>query len=199
MIEELHTISEKQITELREALRETARDNAAGAFRLCELLHRTHCSRVDRGGKSVAPWQVWGYPTFHAFVEKEVGMHGGTAQVYRGVYQKFGIEWAGAWSKGDLLSITKMRCIARSPKIKKANVAMWLKRARLMSCCELEHELLGAATEHHFAMPVTAREKKVLDDAIETARELFDGTDRRGAVITRIVQEWLQAQRKRAA
>jgi hypothetical protein len=166
---------------------------------MCEVLYDTFYDTVSTDdGKLVAVWSDWDHGSWEEFVEVEAGMHKETGAAYRRVWEVFYIELAGHWDEKHLVSITRLKTLA--PHVTKRNVESWLKKAKTMSCCALNHAVRGDAGNYKtVSMSMTESEAAEFDAIVDVGRREWEGS--RGSVVMEIIREWAKkiGRKRRAA
>lgn len=108
-------------------------------------LHRIYYSGYAINEEEVAPiYQLWGYDEWFDFVEGEIGMHVGKASRMVATAHFFVVKMKGHWN-GQILSQNRMRTLSTAKMVTTANLNAWITKARNMTPCELDHQLLGHA------------------------------------------------------
>jgi len=184
----MSNLTNKQAEDLRKKVARVRATLAEAHIEMCETLYETFFNTVnDEDGKFVAVWKEWGFESWEDFVEEEVGMHKETGAAYRRVWEVFYIDLAGHWDEKHLVSITRMKTLC--PYVTKRNVESWLKKAKTMSCCALNHAVRGDIGPYKtVSMSLTESEADELDAIVDVGRREWEGS--RGAVLMEIMREW---------
>lgn len=193
------TISKSQANSLRERAKACAKSSAEMAFQFGKVLYQVYYTDVNLGNKTIPVWKAWGFEDWFLYCECELHMHAATAHSYKNVYNVFGVELNGAWSKSDLLPISKMRAISRIAD--KKNVKKWLKDAKKWSVCQTEEEVEYALTGKRkrmrsFAAKMTDANFREIKGVLKEAAELYDDLDR-GELMTELFRQWRKSYSKR--
>lgn len=138
----------KQVTKadaanLRRELQQATAESDQAWWKQCTLLHQVYYSGIGDELKPV--FELWGYKTWHDYVENELGLHVGTASSMVRTAHFFVVRLKGAFRvKEHLLSRQRMRALAAFPdKVTAATLNQWVTNARNMTVCQLEHKLAG--------------------------------------------------------
>lgn len=185
-------MSQQKITRKRAELllnnvRQIVRHGVKANLDLCQILHETFVSVLQEGEQWKFVWEVWGFKSWFDFVEIEIGMHENTANAYKKVWQVFGIDLEGAWSPDDALPITKMKILSASDKLNKQNIKSWLKKAKAMTCCDLQHEIYGEDVNRTFSVTVSQAGFRAISKALKTAREQFGDDKTNGELLVKLL------------
>jgi len=164
-------VTNKRADLLLNNIKQIVQNGVKANLDLCQVLHDSFTTVTQKGNEWQFVWEYWGYKTWFDFVEIEIGMHHVAANTCKKVWQVFGVELGGAWNMADMLPITKMKILAASDKLTKQNVKVWLKKAKSMTCCELEHEIYGEDAHRTFSVTLSQPEYKMLNKMIEDARK----------------------------
>lgn len=188
-------LSKDAAEKLREKAILLAGNHTKTAMELAEVLYNTYYGEVNYAGGNLQLWEAWGFKSWFDYVENELGIHQNTAAGYRRTYEVFEIKCAGEWDKKSGVSFTKMKALARV--VNKVNVNSWLKKAKTMSCCELEDAVLASiygkqksGVTRHFSAFLTDRELIKINSILEVGYQKFPNCERRGEVLTKILEEW---------
>jgi hypothetical protein len=153
---------------LRKELQASSQISNEAWWRQCELLHQVYYSGIGDELKPI--YQLWGYESFHDYVETELGLHIGTANAMVRTAHFFVVRMQGAFLvKHHLLSRQRMRALASHPdKVDKKNLNNWVTQARNMTVCALEHKLDGRK-EHvkTFSFSFSPSEHAIVKEAID--------------------------------
>ncbi len=164
---------------------------------MAEVIHDLYYGTVEVGGGELPVFKFFGYPSWFAYVEEEIGLHVTTAHSYRIVHDVFSVQLKGKWDPELIASFTKMKALARVVDAK--NVNSWLRKAGRLSSCALEEEVLEAlhgkrkrGANRHFLTMLTDRQLSSVNAVIELGRQEFapQGLVSRGDVLARILEQW---------
>lgn len=145
---EINEITKNEAVQLRRdaARAKVASDKAVWAQALA--LHRIYYSGYACGENEIAPiYELWGYETWYDYVEKEVGIHVGRANMMVSVAHFFVVKMKDHWNK-QVLTLTQMRAISVGKNVTPGNLNSWITKARNMTPCELDHQLTGRHGHH---------------------------------------------------
>lgn len=185
-------IKKTEANSLRKKAQDFTNKSAKAAFDFGALLYEIYFSDIKVGKEVIPVWRAWGYETWFLYCECELHMHAATVNSYRNVYDIFGVQLDGMWNKKDILPITKMRSLLKV--VNENNVKSWVKKAKKLSCCDLDDEveyaLTGKKTRlRHFTARMDDKSFTEVKNIISDAREDFDGLDK-GEVMARIFRQW---------
>jgi hypothetical protein len=143
MSEESKEITKAEAGVLRKELQQATAESDQAWWKQCTLMHQVYYSGIGDELKPV--YELWGYKTWHDYVENELGIHVGTASSMVSTAHFFLVRMKGAFRvKEHLLSRQRMRALAaRRDKVTAANLNNWITQARNMTVCALEHKLEG--------------------------------------------------------
>jgi hypothetical protein len=189
------TLNKGAADTVRRKAQEASEKTTKSVMDLAAALWDTFHNDVTVGGQSVQLWEAWGFESWFDYAERELGIHQTTAAAYRRIHEVFEVELKDAWDKGLTASYTKMKSLCRVVTRTSANA--WLRKAAKLSCCELEEEVTLAlygktrgGAVHSFLANVTKTELAKINQVLSEAREASDEPERRGKVLTRILEEW---------
>lgn len=128
-------------------LRKTAQDartkSDVAQWEQAKALHAIYYSGYSIGDDEVEYiYKLWGYENWHDYVESEIGIHVGKANVMVQTAHFFVVKMGKDWNK-QILSPTRMRTLAAAKQVTGKNLNAWITKARNMTPCQLDHELLG--------------------------------------------------------
>jgi len=181
-------ITNKRADLLLNNVRQLVQNGIRANLDLCRMLHESFVTVTPKGSNWQFAWEYWGYKSWFDFVEIEMGMHELTANTCKKVWQVFGVELNGAWSIHDALPITKMKILAASDKLSKQNVASWLKKAKKMTCCDLQHEIYGESSYRTFSVTLANPEYRMLNRLIEAARKEHGEEKTKGELLIELLR-----------
>ncbi len=191
----MSTLNSKSADSLRQRAVDATSQATKSVVHLSGVLWETYHNDVMVGGLPTPLWEAWGHTTWFEYVEHELGIHQSTAAAYRRIHEIFEIELEGKWDKNLCASFTKMKALVRV--VTKTNVNSWLKKAAKMGCCQLDEEINNALfgkvrvhAVHTFLTTVTKKELREINKVLAIARESFPETERRGAVLVKVLEEW---------
>jgi hypothetical protein len=140
----LNEITKNEAGNLRKAAQRSRTTSDEAVWEMCKALHRIYYSGYAIGDQLVAPiYELWGYSSWFEYIEEEVGIHVGQANMMVSVAHFFVVKMDGAWSGKNPLSLAKMKTIARAKTVTTRNLGEWLIKARNKTPCALDHELGG--------------------------------------------------------
>ncbi|HEY8097166.1 MAG TPA: hypothetical protein VIE65_13870 [Methylobacter sp.] len=193
-------ISQVAANKLREKALGLVVQDTKCQLEIAETLYELYYGTVEVGGGELALYKFFGYPSWFAYVEEEVGMHITTSHIYRNVHDIFMIRLKGKWDIDLMPSWTKMKALARlSFELDAKNVNSWLKKAKRMPACALEEEIDEAlygrqkkGAHRHFLAMLTDRQLTSANAVIELGRQEFEkeSLEMRGE---RILEQWSAA------
>lgn len=140
-------------------------------------------------------WSSFG--SWEEYVEHEVRMHytRGTACVR--VWDKLHREWGFKETELADIGITNLIAVSRVPFESKKDARAWVKRARDMSCCQLEREIQGDYQDvEAVAFQIPTEASRALKRILDAYKDKFN-TDNRGDVLVSIVRAWDKEQRRK--
>lgn len=177
------------------------------SFAMAAMLYETYYGTIQSGDgsklgrESIPLWEAWGFKSWNDYAERELEIHQSTAASYRRVHEVFQIKIGGNWDSKYSVSFTKLRALCRV--VTPENVNVWLKRASKMSCCEVDeavqavlHGKKRAGANRHFAVFLTNRELIQINSIIEVGHQKFPEVERRGEILTKILEQWNQLSAK---
>jgi hypothetical protein len=140
---QLDEISKADAANLRKNAREASTKSDKAQWEQAVALHKIYYSGYSISDTEVAPlYELWGYEDWHGYVENEVGIHVGKANRMIHTAHFFTVKMKAHWNK-QVLSLTRMGTLARAKKVTPGNLNAWITKARNMTPCNLDHELLG--------------------------------------------------------
>jgi hypothetical protein len=197
-----NSINQASANKLREKIIGLTRQEAKCQLEVAEAVYELYYGTVEVGNGELPLYKFFGYPSWFAYVEEEVGLHVSTAAGYRMVHDVFMIQLRGKWDVDLMPSFTKMKALTRVVDAK--NVNAWLRKAKRLSCCALEEEILQdlygkrkRGANRHFLAMLTDRQLTAVNSIIEVGRQEFPEAESRGDVLTRILEQWDAAVAKR--
>lgn len=190
------TLNKTGAESIRRKAQEASEKTTKSVMELAAALWDTYHNDVKIGSINIQLWEVWGYKSWFDYAERELGIHQTTAASYRRIHEVFEVDLKDSWDKNLACSYTKMKSISRV--VTKKNVNSWLKKAATLSCCELDEHVIEAmygksksGATHSFLVNVTKKELAKISQVLSEAKEGFEDPDeRRGSVLTRILEEW---------
>jgi len=192
-------LSTIEANHLREAAKAASRGLGANEWRLAELLYKTSWSRAARAtqrGEVVPVWATWGWDSWRQYVETELHLTYGQANRMRNTFFRFGVELKGKWNLSSLLPMGKMSAL--STVVRPGNVEEMLKKAASVSTSEIRERAAASGrgsgdmwkgqTLYTFAARTTRAEQRVIDAALDAAREANPNLRRKGALLAVILK-----------
>src|SRR5512135_900320 len=189
-------ISSTKADSLRQKAVNIVQEETKKILELAEVLWETWAYDVKVNGIDTPLWTAWDHDTWEQYVEVELGIHMTTAANFRRMHEIYNIELKGSIEPEAMegISYTKLKIMTRV--VTKKNVNAWLRRAKKMSCCGLEEEVMHAiygsgkvGAVHTLAILCTKREQKRARDIIQQYQS--DNQVRRpGAALMAILEEW---------
>lgn len=171
------------------------------ALDFAEAIYEIYYCNVAVGGGELPAYKFFGYDTWGSYVEEELGLHITTAASYRRVHDVFMIQLKDNWDSSLVTSLTKFRSIVRVVDAK--NVNSWLKKAKRLSCCALEEEVLEelygkrkTGAHRHFLAMLTDWQLVKTNSILEIGFQEFPNCDSRGEVLVKILEQWDAAMSK---
>lgn len=189
------TLTEKQASELRGELRSAIAAHTKAAIRVARGLFEVKWATTRDKGSDVPLAVAWGFDDFEDYCEHELGIHGGTANLYALVYDELCVR--RSFDDGILPdSITKLKVLARvSRHVKDGRVLQgWIARSRELGCCDLEDavetELFGGrGRKRTLSFYMKWSRVAPLLKRIHEARTQY-GVGTNGEALTEIVNDW---------
>ena len=135
---EYEILNKSQANQLRKQLREASTASDQAWIEQCRLLHTVYYSGYTDELKPI--FELWGFESWHDYVEIELGLHVTTANAMLTVAQFFYVRCKDHWD-GTIVSRQRMRALARAPQVTPENVNSWLQKSQDMTVCQLEHKL----------------------------------------------------------
>ncbi len=174
---------------LRRELQQATAESDQAWWRQASLMHQVYYSGIGDELKPV--YELWGYDTWHDYVENELGIHVGTANSMVTTAHFFLVRMEGAFKvKEHLLSRQRMRALANHrDKVTKANLNNWVTQARNMTVCALEHKLEGR--HNHGTKKVTFELSEFDHKLLKTALDELMATgeyDTRGQALLSVLR-----------
>lgn len=166
---------------IREAVKKAVSDQVTVNWRLAKLLHKVYYSKL---------WADWGFLSWEEYVEMEVGIHQTRAAAYRRLWHRAVYIWKlGEKDLPTDVSWTRLAILSRSPKVTERNIRGWLKKAPTLTCCALEHQVLGTHRAS-LSLSVSSRSQAeeiaaILDDVKEA-----QGFHSRAEALAEILRTW---------
>ena len=163
---------------------------------LASVLWETWACNVKVNGIDTPLWTAWDHDSWEAYVEVELGIHMTTAANFRRMHEVYNIDLAGSIDSDSMngISYTKLKILTRV--VTKRNVNGWLKKAKKLSCCELEEEVMHVlrgdgkvGAIHTLAILCTKNEQKRARDIIQQY-QADNQTRRPGEALLAILEEW---------
>ncbi len=191
-----NTITSAKAESLRNRAKEVMEQNTKSVLAMAEVLWETWAYTVTVGGLETNLWTAWGFADWFAYVEVELGIHQSTAANFRRMHEVYNIELKDSFESDamDGISATKLKILTRI--VTKKNINAWLRRAKKMSCCSLEEEVLHELTGHGrpgavhtFAILCTKAEQKRMRNLVQQAMTDM-GVDRPGKALFLMLEEW---------
>lgn len=141
----LDEITKSEAKELRRTAQDARTKSDKAQWEQSVALHAIYYSGYSIGNDEVASiYNLWGYDEWFDYVEGEIGMHVGKANRMVATAHFFTVKMKGHWN-GTILSQNRMRTLSTAKMVTPKNLNTWIKKARDMTPCELDHELLGHA------------------------------------------------------
>jgi hypothetical protein len=197
---EAASVRQKITTARADSLRQKAIDavkkDTRSVLELAAVLWETWVHDVKVNGLMVPLWTAWDHDSWEQYVEVELGIHMTTASNFRKMHQVYGIDLVDAIDPEaiDGLSATKLRALTKV--VTKTNVNRWFKRAKKMSCCGLDEEIMEelygtskVGAIHTLAILCTKREQKRMRNIIQQYQS-DNNLARPGAALVAILEEW---------
>lgn len=197
--EESHSrqrISDSRAESLRQRALDTVKKDTKSVLELAEVLYETWVSDVKVNGIDTPLWTAWDHDSWEQYVEVELGIHMTTASKFRRMHVVYNVDLKDVIDQEamDGLSATKLNILTRV--VDKRNVNSWFKKAKKISCCSLEEDVMHAlygsvrvGAVHTLAILCTKKEQKRMRDIIQ--RFQSDNQLRRpGAALLAILEEW---------
>lgn len=140
---ELNEISKNEAKSLRKNAREISTRSDKVQWEQAVALHKIYYSGYAIGEDMIAPiYELWGHDDWHGYVEEEIGIHVGKANRIIATAHFFTVKMAKHWNK-QILSMTRMRTLSTAKQVTPTNLNSWITKARNMTPCDLDHQLLG--------------------------------------------------------
>jgi hypothetical protein len=181
---------------LRERAMDAVRKDTKSVLELAEVLWETWAYDVKVSGIDTPLWVAWGHDSWEQYVEVELGIHMTTASKFRRMHVVYGIELKDVIDAAEMdgLSATKLNILTRV--VTKSNINKWFRRAKKISCCSLEEDVMHAmygdtkvGAVHTLAILCTKKEQKRARDIIQQAQADME-LKRPGAALLAILEEW---------
>jgi hypothetical protein len=195
MMKKKNALTQANANKLREKIIGLTVQETKCQLEVAEAVYELYYGTVAVGNGELPLYKFFGYPSWFAYVEEEVGLHVTTAASYRMVHDVFMIQLKGKWDASLIPSFTKMKALTRVVDAK--NVNAWLRKAKRLSCCALEEEILEAlygkqkkGANRHFLAMLTDRQFTAVNSIIEIGRQEFPDLETRGEVLTKILEQW---------
>ncbi len=180
---------------LRERITILCGQERKAQLEVAEAVYELYYGTVEVGGGELPLWSFFGHKSWFDDVETEVGMHVSTAAGYRMIHDVFMVRLKGKWDLDNIASFTKMKALTRV--VEPTTVNAWLKRANVLTCCALEEEILEhmygkrkAGAHRRFTALLTNRQLASVNAVIEVGRQEFPELESRGAVLSKILEQW---------
>lgn len=142
---ELNEITKSEAKLLRRDAQDARTKSDKAGWEQAVALHRIYYSGYSINELEVAPiYQLWGYEDWFDYVEQEIGIHVGKASRLVAMAHFFTVKMDKHWNK-QVLSPTRMRTLSVAKAVTPQNLNAWITKARNMTPCQLDHELLGHA------------------------------------------------------
>ena len=190
------TLTSARADALRQKAIAVTEQNTKSDLALAEVLWETWAYDVKVNGEQIPLWTAWGHENWEQYVEVELGVHMTTAAGFRKMHEVYSVQLKDAFDPNALdgISATKLKILTRV--VSARNINGWLKKAKKLSCCALEEEVMHSihgtgkvGAIHTLSMFVTKAEQKragrILDQAMTDM-----GIDRRGKALLAILEEW---------
>lgn len=176
-------ISQNKANQMYERIQRVINDNKKSCMDLAEVCHDSYVTTTIVDGEAMCVYHAWGYEDWASFVRTELGTYRATANDLRKIWRIFGIELAGCFSVGEIVSISKMRILIAAD-LNKRNVSKWLRKAKKLNILDLRREVFGDDRVHSWATTLSASELKIVKAAIKTYRDEVDEGATRSQVLT---------------
>jgi hypothetical protein len=189
-------ISDTRANALRQKAIDAVKKDTKSVLELAEVLYETWVCDVKVNGIDTPLWTAWDHDSWEQYVEVELGIHMTTASKFRRLHVVYNIDLKDAIDEEamDGLSATKLSILTRV--VDKKNVNSWFRKAKKISCCSLEEDVMHAiygtvrvGAVHTLAILCTKKEQKRARDIIQQFQA--DNQLRRpGAALLAILEEW---------
>ena len=142
---ELNEITKSDAKALRRNAQDARTKSDKAQWEQSVALHTIYYSGYSVGEDLVSPiYELWGYDDWFSYVEGEIGIHVGKANRLVATAHFFMVKMDKHWNK-QVLSPTRMRTLSTAKQVTTSNLNAWITKARNMTPCELDHQLLGHA------------------------------------------------------
>lgn len=179
-------VTKSEAKDLRAIAQDARENNETAQWKLADALHTIYYSGYKVGEDEYKDiFELWGYEDWYDYVESEVGIHVGRANMMIQTVHFFKVRMGDAW-KGRYTSMTKMRAIATGPATSPKNVNELIRKAKTMKPCDLDHEL-GHGHGHHrksATFKLSESDHSALKDALDSLMATGEFTDRGEALMS---------------
>ena len=142
---ELNEITKNEAKQLRRNAQDARTKSDKAQWEQAVALHQIYYSGYSVGEDEVQYiYKLWGYDDWFSYVEEEIGIHVGKASRLVAMAHFFTVKMDKHWNK-QILSLTRMRTLSVAKAVTPQNLNSWITKARNMTPCQLDHELLGHA------------------------------------------------------
>jgi hypothetical protein len=190
------TLTSARAKALREKAIAVTEQNTKSVLGLAQVLWETYTHDVKINGEQIPLWSAWGHENWDQYVEVELGIHMTTAANFRRMHEVYSVQLKDSFDLNALdgISATKLKILTRV--VSTRNISGWLKKAKKLSCCALEEEVMHAINGggkvgaiHTLALLVTKSEQKRARQIIDQA--MIDmKIERSGKALLTILEEW---------
>jgi hypothetical protein len=188
----LNEISKNEAGQLRKAAQQARTTSDEAVWEMCKALHRIYYSGYSIGDDLVSPiYELWGFADWFNYIEEEVGIHVGQANMMVSVAHFFVVKMDGAWSGKNPLSLAKMKALARAKNVTTKNLGEWLIKARNKTPCQLDHELggHGHGQKRNVAFSLDSKQQSILKESIDNLMATGEYATRGDALLSVFVRK----------